>query len=236
MKFAHPDVQIKGHTTHRGHEGEPLAQGFLHFRGKKFIDWSEGDWGGPFQVHVLDQSLVPDFVEIARKQLTGRHNWLEELYAPELMSEDELINEYTERLASEFGEMREHEKRSKGGAVTLLRRKGTPTGSYIAVKIPYTASNVAELRAKYPDIVEIINETIGQAYVSDDAVKALERAEWLQRMQRLCRTKTIFGIKPDGSSETQYMQRSRPYTPELASQIRANYGDKLVEIVNERFL
>ncbi len=236
MKFAHPAVQIKGHKTHRGHEGEPLAQGFLHFRGKKFIDWSEGDWGGPFRVHVLDRSLVSEFATLARQQLTGRYNYLDELYAPELMSEDELVDEYVERLAGEFGEMRHYEKDSKGGAVILFRRKETPIGSYIAMKTPYTAANVAQLRAKYPDITEIINETLNQPYLGDDAVKAAERAEWIKRMQRQCRTKTVFGIKQDGSADPKYLQIAQPYYPAMAAQLRAKYGDQLVEIVNERFL
>lgn len=39
-------IQIKSLKSFRGHEGEPLYQGNVYYRGKKLGFWSQDSWGG----------------------------------------------------------------------------------------------------------------------------------------------------------------------------------------------
>ena len=48
---------------------------------------------------------------------------------------------------------------------------------------------------------------------------------------RQCKKQTLIRLKTD--TPTQYHIYKKPYTPELATQIRKHYGDQLAEIINE---
>jgi len=49
-----------------------------------------------------------------------------------------------------------------------------------------------------------------------------------------CRTKTVIRLKGDGAGE--YRTFKCKYNPKVKAQLEARYGDKLVELVNERFV
>lgn len=62
-------------------------------------------------------------------------------------------------------------------------------------------------------------------------VDEFENTKWFRRK---CRKKTL-GILA-GAGEGEFVEWNRPYTPEFAAMLREKEGDKLVEIINERFL
>lgn len=49
--------------THRGHEGEPLRQGNIYIDNKKVGFYSDGDWGGPAEVHFDNAGATAMFEE-----------------------------------------------------------------------------------------------------------------------------------------------------------------------------
>ena len=52
--------------------------------------------------------------------------------------------------------------------------------------------------------------------------------------KRQCRTKTLFTLVGDKKDE--YHIHKQAYSPKVAEGLRKHFGDKLVEIINERFL
>ena len=51
-------------------------------------------------------------------------------------------------------------------------------------------------------------------------------------MKRKCRTQTLIRLKGDKPDE--YRAIKAAFTPAVAEQIRRKYGDRLLEIINER--
>lgn len=54
--------------VHKGHEGEPCAQGFLYFGKKKIAEYSDDEHGGPMRILVLDAAGYKVFEEFVAKQ------------------------------------------------------------------------------------------------------------------------------------------------------------------------
>lgn len=82
-----------------------------------------------------------------------------------------------------------------------------------------------------PEMYEGYEIKCDQSIFIEELVNHLqEENAWKSR----CQKQTVVLLKSLGDS--QYMQYKMPYTPELAKQIREQYGDDLVEIVNERYL
>ena len=54
-------ITIKSLKKFKGHEGEPLAQGNIYYKGKKLGFWSQDSWGGSdsydFDTSVLDAEV-----------------------------------------------------------------------------------------------------------------------------------------------------------------------------------
>lgn len=55
-------IQIKSLKSFRGHEGEPLYQGNVYYKGKKLGFWSQDSWGGCDNFD-FSESLLKDEVE-----------------------------------------------------------------------------------------------------------------------------------------------------------------------------
>lgn len=49
-------ISLKSVKSFRGHEGEPLLQGNLYYKGKKIGFFSQDSWGGPDQIMFDDRS------------------------------------------------------------------------------------------------------------------------------------------------------------------------------------
>ncbi len=243
MTYAHPDVQIKKYKTFRGHESEPLAQGDLYFRGKKIIEWSDDSWGGPLRVEFVDakgrilerasqafQDTFAAFASFAKERLDGTKNWLDEPYDVKTMADEIAVEAYVERLSSEFGERKELETATKKGQRIVY----VLGGETYQLNRPYTQANVAALRAKHPEITEIVNETLGQAFLAEADAQAAEDAAWLKRVQAKCKKHLVAVIVEDGKKVTKIF--TQPHSADYAQKVRAHFGANLVEIVNDRFL
>ena len=72
-------IQIKGLKKFRDHEGAPVFQGNVYYKGKKLGFWSQDSWGGPdifdFDTRVLDAEVekykASDRVEPEYKEYTS---------------------------------------------------------------------------------------------------------------------------------------------------------------------
>jgi hypothetical protein len=237
MTFSHPDVQIKGYKIHRGHEGEPLAQGSLYFRGKKLCLWSDGDWGGPFSVDpaLTDpkasvKSLMADFTALARSKLQGSKDYLDRPYNVAEMTENQIVSEYIERVVGEYSDTVELAKATKDGAILVYRLKD---GEMYATDRAYTAENVAHIKATTPNLQAIINEVLGQAPLTGEAAQAAADVALKASYKSKCRTKTIFAVRTPGAADMDIKVVNQPHSEKLAAQIRAKYGADLLRIVNE---
>lgn len=69
-----------------------------------------------------------------------------------------------------------------------------------------------------------------ELFMEELALDAMEEKIW----KRKCATKTLFRLA--GDAEDVYREIKSPYTPAFAQKIRDKYADKLIEIINERFL
>ncbi len=67
-------ISIKNLKKFRGHEGEPLAQGTVYYKGKKLGYWSQDFHGGP-DAYEFDARQLND--EVAKYRESGR---VEEMY------------------------------------------------------------------------------------------------------------------------------------------------------------
>ncbi|WP_250518572.1 hypothetical protein [Caballeronia sp. ATUFL_M1_KS5A] len=59
------NYHIKGMKQFRGHEGEPLQQGWLYLDGKKLAQWSDDTHGGPLHLRFIDPGDQPAFETFA---------------------------------------------------------------------------------------------------------------------------------------------------------------------------
>jgi hypothetical protein len=66
----------------------------------------------------------------------------------------------------------------------------------------------------------------------DVIVDLICELETRRAFQRKCKTKTLFRLKGDKADEYRVLKVA--YSPAIAEQVRRNYGDQLLEIINER--
>ena len=59
-------IELKKVTEYRGHEGEPLLQGSVYYKGKNVGFYSDGDWGGlpTFDYTTDDEQLKKEVKDI----------------------------------------------------------------------------------------------------------------------------------------------------------------------------
>jgi len=236
--------EVKGVKTHRGHEGEPLAQCSLYRNGKKVALYSDGDWGGEARLDWSDWKAPTVIVHTT--------NYKDEPWDMKCTPEEALLMEHVKGMVyphdPRFGDKPlalgmdgfvsglidevENAKRLKKAAKTktlfILKEKGREVE--YQTNSPYTPEVKERLEKEYGDkLVRILNTE----YVDQAEVDALAKKKAEQRMKRQCKTKTLF--KLTGDEEGRYWTISRVYTPVLKTQLETKYGDKLVEIINERW-
>lgn len=217
---------MKKVKSFKGHEGEPCAQGDLHDpSGKKVAEWSDDSWGGPMNVRWVSKQAEDAFAEYAKTYLLKRRDYDGNLYTPEKMTAQ--FFSLTESAINALHEDFQNLKLCKKGIVVLM------PGEYgmmstCSFNLPYNPENVAKLKLKNPEIIEIINETLGLPFVSNQDA-------FTERLKKLCKTKLVFLLPPRKAGDSPVvMTSSHPYSPELATKIRLKYPD-LLEISNERF-
>jgi hypothetical protein len=154
--------QIKGFKRFKGHEGEPCGQGNLYKGTVKVAEWSDDSWGGPMQVRFVDKPSEAEFVVFAREYLATRKNFDGEPFDLARYSEMSLVERAMEELSYEHEITQDLKRRCKKGVLFYGEANGVR--SLYSLTVPYTADNVAKIKARYPDCVEVINETLGLPY------------------------------------------------------------------------
>jgi hypothetical protein len=175
---------VRGVTSHKGHEGEPLAQCTICRDGKKVAEYHDGDWGGggeffwgderapkvkrtipryddkgTIEIDVTpEEGLLWDHVAGKTtdicKGLEGVEPMIRSLN-PELFVSD---------LIDDFLQNRKYRKEAK--THTIFRLQGDVEGNYWTLKRPFNLPTKQWLQNKYgARLVEIINETLGQVAV-----------------------------------------------------------------------
>tara|TARA_Y100000310_G_scaffold120945_1_gene119702 strand:- start:1136 stop:1810 length:675 start_codon:yes stop_codon:yes gene_type:complete len=113
--------------------------------------------------------------------------------------------------------------RTKCKTKTLFSLHSHQNGEYIIHSAPYTASVKTRIEAEYgKDLKEIINERFMKPLSEKDSDDLYYRPK--------CRTKTYFRL-----TNGKMMVNRQPYSIALGNRIRSEYGDKLLEILNERY-
>jgi hypothetical protein len=81
-----------------------------------------------------------------------------------------------------------------------------------------------------------VSEEFGTMEMDSDFFigKLLDEWEVTKFLKRKCKTNLVAIMK--GNKEGDFSIFKQPYTPEWAAKFRAHHGDKVVEIINERFL
>lgn len=223
---------IKNFTKFKGHEGEPLAQGTIHGPNGKVADWSDDSHGGPFRLDFVNSAAQAEFILFAKKYLADKKDYNGELYKVGTMTAYDLCERAAQALSFTFEEDKMLLKEAKKGLAYYRADATEPSGKALYVaKAPYTAENVAALRAKHLDLLEILNERFGLPLVDAEQHKKAEEDKYYRK---LCKTATIFSIKEPGGN-IKMMRRSALYSPLEAEALR-KANPNLVEIVNERYL
>jgi hypothetical protein len=234
--------EVKGVKMHRGHEGEPLAQCTLYRNGKKVALYSDGDHGGEAQldwmdwkapnvvVHTTDYEGKPWDIKCTPEEAilydhvkdmtwdspydTEKHKMEPDMYVSNLIDDYELAK----RL----------KKAVKTKTLFILKEKGRELE--YSTNQPYTPEVKERLEKKYGDkLVKILNTE----FVDADEVDALAKKKAEQRMKRQCKTKTLFRLVDD--DEGKYWIMKAVYSPIVKTRLEIKYGDKLAEIINEKY-
>ena len=234
--------EVKGVKMHRGHEGEPLAQCTLYRDGNKVALYSDGDWGGECQIDWLDfkaprvtvASTDYKGMPIEIKATPEEAKLYEHVRGMTWTSEwDKSENPmdpgmYISELIDGFEQEKRLKKVAKTKTLFILKEKGKEVEYYLSA--PYTPKVKADLEKKHGDkLVRILNTE----FVDEDEADALEKKKADQRMKRQCKTKTLFRLK--GDAEGKYWVCGRVYNEFIKKHLETKYGDKLAEIVNERY-
>lgn len=96
-------IQIKSLKTFRGHEGEPLYQGNVYYKGKKLGFWSQDSWGGcdnyHFDENILKEEInkykKSDMVEDKYRELTSLDFLLHDLVT--LSEQEKMYKKYLKK-------------------------------------------------------------------------------------------------------------------------------------------
>ena len=232
----------EGVKTHRGHEGEPLAQCTLYRNGKKVALYSDGDHGGECQIDWMDWK--------APRVVVHTTNYKDEPWDMKCTPEEAIIYDHVKGMTwdssydkkkhqmdpgmyiGELIEASDLAKRLKKGAKTKTLFVVKEKGREIEYQLnqPYTPAVKERIEKKYGDkLVKFLNTE----FVDEADVDALAKKKSEQRMKRQCKTKTLFRV--EGDEDGKYWVVGSPYSPAVKAHLEAKYGDKLAEIVNERF-
>lgn len=222
--------QIRNFKRFKGHEGEPLAQGTLHGPQGKVADWSDDSWGGPLHYDFVTPQAKADFLAWAKGYLPSHLDYDKKPYDPSAMTDGDILETAIQQLSYAQEERKELEKLCKKGIAFRLRDADGSLALYTTTAA-YTPENVAQLKAKHPNLAEVCNETLELPFV-DGAAHALAQRNKLYK--RLCKTCIVFTLKqPDGSLVE--LKSKTAYSSEKAKLLKAKYPN-LVEIINERYL
>lgn len=224
--------ELKSVKGFKGHEGEPLQQGNLYLGKKKICEWTEDAHGGPFNARIYDAADEKAFAEYARKELlVGKKGLVyvnggyQELPydAPEVPI-GTLVDEGIQAMLERHMDLKDCAK-----GIVVRSRKG-PSGTIMTsvYKAAYTAKNVAEIRAGDPDIIEVVNETLGLSYLSEKAAGAID---WASK-KKACQSALVYTVNRDGKELVGSW--AVPDTPANREKLKLKVPD-LAKFINDYF-
>jgi hypothetical protein len=223
---------LKNIKSFKGHEGEPCAQGTLHGLKGKAADWSDDSWGGPMRIDFVNPEAEEAFVVWASTYLPTIKDFDDKPFNPANMDRYSIIESAVAQMSYIAMELKLLEKEAKKGIAYYRTDTSNGEGKTLYVtNAAYTAENVAALRKKYPDLLEIVNERFAMPYV--DAAVA-EKAAENKRYKQLCKTTILYSLR-EADGTVKVMQMKTPYTSARATALRAAHKN-LIEIINERYL
>lgn len=112
-------IELRNIRDFRGHEGEPLTQGDVYYKGKKVGFYSQDSWGGPDILNLdydLDKDLEKEINDIFHNYNGGiLFKKLDDLYAKQYNCEElfELEQKGYEYLFMDLLQLMEHEETYK---------------------------------------------------------------------------------------------------------------------------
>jgi hypothetical protein len=222
---------LKNIKSFKGHEGEPCYQGALHGPAGKVGEWSDDSWGGAMRIDFVNKAEEDKFVAWATTYLPTLKNFDGKPYDPSAMTVWDIIETAVSEMNCQIQEEKELQAAAKKGIAYYLPDTRSSDGKTLyAVNAPFTPENVAALRKRHPELLEIVNERLGLPFI--DAA-AYQQAEEDKRFKRMCKSTTLFTVRqPDGVVKT--MQSKLPFSAALKASLQARYPN-LVEIINERY-
>lgn len=224
---------IKGYKTFRGHEGESLGQGSLYAADKKVALWSDGDWGGPMSIDFTSPLEESRFAQFAKGYLATKLSYDDKPYEVETLSDHDLVEYALCEMSDDLRELKEVTAQAKKGIAYYVSDPKVPGKKLLYVwRAPYTAANVANLRETEKNLVEIVNERLGMAYVDGNAFAI---AEQNKRYKKVCQTAVLFSVKDAKGEVVVRKYANTKYTSDFAAAIRLRHPD-IIEIINERYL
>ena len=97
-------IQVKNLKKFKGHEGEPLYQGNIYYKGKKLGFWSQDAWGAicdnyGFNENILKDEVekykASDFVEDEYRKYTSLESLLSDLIT--LTEQEKMFKQYAKK-------------------------------------------------------------------------------------------------------------------------------------------
>ena len=151
-------ISIKNLKKFRGHEGEPLAQGTVYYKGKKLGYWSQDFHGGP-DAYEFDARQLND--EVTKYRESGR---VEEMY-----------KEYTDLgcILEDLVNLMETEKTFKKGI-----KAGYP--AYVEVNDGYHVWGVYHRAKPNESKADLVNDPRVVGFIAECRAKAFKnkKVEW----------------------------------------------------------
>lgn len=222
---------LKNIKSFKGHEGEPCYQGALHGPAGKVGNWSDDSWGGAMRIDFANKAEEDKFVAWAHTYLPTLQSFDGKPYDPATMTRWDIIEMAVSEMNCQVQEDKQLQAAVKKGIAYYLPDTRSSDGKTLyAVNAPYTPENVAALRKRHPELLEIVNERFKMPFVDAAAFK---QAEEDKRLKRMCKSSTLFTVR-DASGVLKTMQSKLPFSAALKASLQARYPN-LVEILNERY-
>ena len=227
--------ELKGLKQFKGHEGEPLMQSNIYFNGKKVGSWSDDSWGGEMRIIFENKDIQDKFVEFSKDILKATLDYEGNPYNVATMDTHDIMSSALYEISTKEAQMAEIKKLTKTAIVFYVKDSNSFNGkSLYTWKVPYSAKNVAIIKSKHPNLLEICNETLKMPLIDENS-DAFKLSEKNKMYKKTCKNKTLFIIK-DATGSLKEMIIKAVYSKAVVDFIKDKYPNNLVEIVNERYL
>jgi len=220
--------EITGIKNFKGHDSDSYSKGVLSLAGKKVATWSENPFNGPMDVDFVSEKAEAEFVPFARDYLSKIVDMVGRPCELATMEDEHVAYEAVQRMV--FPAIENHTMAKLCQTHIVVKVQSSHPGAAPVTqtaKTLYTESNVAELRQRFPGIVEVVNERFGPPMKEGTPEHLKAEAE---QYKSQCKKKTLFVRPAKGILGVFFLDA--PYSPKVAAHLRAKYPD-LVRIINE---